>query len=64
VKTETVLRAYRGTLLAAEQGWQGPARRKRARQRNRFLMWLTRWAERTVTMPITITEVIERKGGR
>jgi hypothetical protein len=62
VKPETVLRTYRETLVAVEQGWQGIQRRRRARQRNRFLMWLTGWAERTTDHATQIT--IERKGGR
>ena len=41
---ELVVRAYLGTLVAEREGWQGPARRKRARQRDRFLGWLERWA--------------------
>jgi hypothetical protein len=53
---------YWWALVAAEQGWQGIQRRRRARQRNRFLMWLTGWAERTTDHATQIT--IERKGGR
>lgn len=46
MKPETILRAYRKTWLPVHNGWQGPIRAKRARQRNRFLMWLYEWADR------------------
>jgi hypothetical protein len=45
MKPETILRAYRKTWLVVQRGQQGPIRRKRARQRNRFLMWLYEWAD-------------------
>jgi hypothetical protein len=63
MKPETILRAYREALRRSEEGWQGPVRRKLARQRNRFLLWLCAWADCTVSYATDIAP-IERKGGR
>jgi hypothetical protein len=44
MKPETVLRAYRKSWLPVRNGWQGPIRARRARQRKRFIDWLYQWA--------------------
>jgi hypothetical protein len=51
----TILRAYRKTWVVVHLGVQGPIRKKRARQRNRFLMWLYEWADRGCS-PLIVNE--------
>lgn len=59
MKPEIVLRAYRKTLIPVRLGIQGPIRARRARQRDRFLMYLFEWADRG--RPPLVVEIERRR---